>query len=256
MSSEKGSSTLAHAIQILDHLADAGGFVPLGRIAVAVGLAPSIVHRLLVTLRAHGLVVQDPRTRRYALGLRLFMYANRVVATAPFGAAIEPILRRLRDLTGETATLHLPRGSVRVCVLEAESQQEIRRSVGVGRQVPLYAGASGRAILAFLPDEEQRRLLADLPPARRAEVEALLEQTRRDRFAISHAESTPNVAALAAPLFDRNSGRVLGSISLSGPLFRWDDQAMAPYVEPLLAAAREIEETLAPPTPSAGRSMD
>lgn len=245
MTAERGSSTLGHAIDILDHLSLTGGFVPLGRLAAAVGLAPSVTHRLLVTLKARGLVLQDPRSRQYALGPMFLVYANRVITTAPFGAAIEPLLRGLRDLTGETATLHLPRGSVRLCVLEAESRQEIRRSVGVGRQVPLYAGASGRAILAFMPEEDQRQILASLPDERRAQVAALLERTRAAGYAISHGESTENVAALAAPVIDRRTGRILGSISISGPLYRWHHDVMGPFVGPLLSAAREAEAVMA-----------
>ncbi len=249
MAAETGSSTLAHAIDILDHLSAEGGFVALGRIAAAVGLAPSVVHRLLTTLRARGLVLQDPRSRQYALGPKLLAYANRVVAAAPFGEAVEPVLAGLRDLTGETATLHLPQGAVRVCVLEAESRQEIRRSVGVGRQVPLYAGASGRAILAFMPEADQRRILAALPDERRPVVSALLERTRAEGYAVSHAESTANVAAMAAPLFDRQTGAILGSISLSGPLYRWHDETMRPFVQGLLAAAREVEGLLSASAP-------
>jgi DNA-binding IclR family transcriptional regulator len=176
------------------------------------------------------------------LGLALLTYAHRIVSAASVPAVIGPALDKLRDLTGETATFHLPAGTARVCILERESRLEIRRTVGVGRHVPLYAGASGRAILAYLPEQEV--IISALPEEQQARVRALLEETRQRGYAISHEESTPNVAALAAPLFDPERHCILGSISISGPIFRWHRDTMAPFIDPLLEAARQLQRDL------------
>ena len=241
---QEQSLTLHHAIDILDHLASASGLEPLSDIAAAAGITPPAAHRLLATLKSRGLVLQDPGTRRYSLGLAFLTYANRITSSAPFGPVIGPFLDQLRDRTGETTTFHVPRGTVRICVLESESRQEIRRTVGVGRQVPLHAGASGRAILAFQPPTEQEALISSLGEEDRVRVRGLLEATRAAGYATSFEESTANVAALAAPLFDRKRGRVLGSISISGPVFRWHAETMRPFVEPLLVTIARIEEIL------------
>lgn len=241
---QEQSLTLHHAIDILDYLASMSGLESLSEIAAAAGITPPAAHRLLATMKTRGLVLQDPGTRRYSLGLAFLTYANRITSSAPFQPVIGPFLDQLRDRTGETTTFHVPRGTVRVCVLESESRQEIRRTVGVGRQVPLYAGASGRAILAFQPLAEQEMLIASLGEEERAGIQALLEATRNAGYATSFEESTKNVAALAAPLFDRRRDRVLGAISISGPVFRWHKETMAPFVEPLLEVISRIEEIL------------
>lgn len=241
---QEHSLTLHHAIDILDHLSDVSGLQSLSDIAAAAGITPPAAHRLLATLKARGMVLQDPRTRQYALGLGLLAYANRITASAPFASVIEPYLVQLRDLSGETTTFHVPRGTVRVCVLECESRQEIRRTVGVGRQVPLYAGASGRAILAFQPMTEQDKLISSLDAEEQKTVRARLEETRRLGYAMSFEESTANVAALAAPLFDRGRDSVLGSVSISGPVFRWHRETMRPFAEKLLEIIHKIEQAV------------
>lgn len=241
---QEQSLTLHHAIDILDYLASVSGMESLSDIATAAGITPPAAHRLLATLKSRSLVLQDPGTRRYTLGLALLTYANRITSSAPFGSVIGPFLDQLRDRTHETTTFHVPRGTVRVCVLESESHQEIRRTVGVGRQVPLHAGASGRAILAFQPPAEQEAMLSSLGEEDRVRVRELLEATRQAGYATSFEESAKNVAALAAPLFDRKRGKVLGSISISGPVFRWHAETMRPFVKPLLETIARIEVIL------------
>ncbi len=237
------SLTLQRAIDVLDYLATVDEPQTLTRIADAVNLSPAVAHRLLSTLKSRGLVLQEMPTRRYALGWRMMDYANRILSTMSIAPVIEPYLHLLRDRTQETVTYHVASGQARVCVLEAESAQEVRRRVGIGRRVPLYAGASGRAILAFLPEREQERVLAGLPDETRQRVEKLCQLTRESGYAMSQEESAKSVAALAAPVFGQQ-GEVVGAISISGPLFRWTEDAMRPHVSALLEITKEISQML------------
>lgn len=237
------STTLLKAIQILDYLSTSDSPQGLGEVARSTGLNSTVCHRLLATLKSKGLVIQDPTTRGYALGWHLLKYADHVLATVPIAKIIDPWLEKLRDLTKETTTLHIPSGDVRVCVLECESKEDLRRSVGVGRRVPLHRGASGRAIMAFLPKDEQNLLISELPPEQVDQLLPLLQKTKEEGVAISHEESARNVAALAAPIFDRR-GQVLGALSISGPNFRWKEENMLQFIPALLAATKDIESQL------------
>ncbi len=227
------------AIDVIEVLAAADTSLPLNAIVGKVGISTTATYRLLASLRARGLAIQDPVSKQYSLGWKMVTYGNRVLSSLPFSGSVMPWLERLRDLTGETTTLHVPDGDHRVCVLECESKADIRRSVGVGRRVPIHKGASGRAILAFLPDQERAKILSALPESALTAVEPLLAGTQASRYAISHEESSRSVAALAAPVFD-HSDRVVASISVSGPTFRWANEAMLPFIPDVLRAADQI----------------
>lgn len=236
------SATVLRAIKIVNYLNDTAGPQGISDISKALDLSSTIVHRLLTTLKVEGMVFQDPRSKLYSLGPTFLDYANKILTEMPMAPVIEPWLMKLRDITGETVGFYVPSGQVRVCALEYESKQEIRRSVGIGKRLPLHVGASGRAILAFQSNEMQERILLSLPSEEREVVKCKLEKTRQNGYATNEEEITQNVAALSAPVFDQNK-RVIGALSISGPMFRWNRDKMEAYIPTLLDATNEISKT-------------
>lgn len=236
------SSTVQRAIRIINYLHEVPGPQALSDMAKALQLSPTIVHRLLTTLKIEGFVFQDPRSKLYSLGTIFLDYANKIMTEMPIAPIIEPWLSKLRDITGETVGFYLPTGNSRICAMEYESQQEIRRIVGVGKRYPLYVGASGRAILAFMSQDVQNQILSVLTPEHRKAVQERLKQTVNDGYTTNEEEITPNVGALSAPIFDQN-GRVIGAVSISGPVFRWNRNTMEPFIAELLKATESISES-------------
>jgi len=237
------SATVVRAISIINYLNDVSGPKGVSEIGNGLGLSTTIVHRLLTTLKLEGMVFQDPRSKLYSLGTVFLDYANKVITEMPIAPVVEPWLMSLRNETEETVGFYMPTGQMRICVLEYESQQEIRRSVGIGKRLPIHVGASGRAILAFQLPELQKRLLSTLPADERSHIEKLLKETRNQGYATNEEEITSNVAALSAPVFDPQH-RVIGALSISGPIFRWNRKTMEPHIATLLSAAKEITYSL------------
>lgn len=236
------SATVLRAIKILNHLKETPGPQSISYISKDLELSPTIVHRLLTTLKTEGFVFQDAQSKLYSLGSVFLEYANKIVTELPFATIVEPWLIRLRNTTGETVGFYIPNGHTRLCVMEYESQQEIRRSVGVGKQLPIYVGATGRAILAFQPQETQQRVLKSLPLEERDIVVGKMQATKEQGYAISVEEITANVSALSAPVFDQQH-RVVGALSISGPAFRFDDEMVARHIPTLLHATAEISKS-------------
>lgn len=237
------AATVVRAIKIMNYLNETPGPQGVSDISKKLELSSTIVHRLLTTLKVEGMVFQDPRSKLYSLGTIFLDYANKILTEMPLAPVIEPRLIKLRNITGETAGFYVPSGHVRVCALEYESQQEIRRSVGVGKRLPLYIGASGRAILAFQSKELQERILLSVAPEKREQVRRLLEETKENGYAVNEEEVNKNVSALSAPIFDPQK-RVIGALSVSGPTFRWNRQTMKSSIPVLLEATNEISESL------------
>ncbi len=231
----EGVRSLERGVELLFRLAAHPEGVGLQQLARETGCSKSTVHRLLATLQSLSLVEQDGRSRLYLPGRRL-------AELAPAGAEPDlrrlalPVMRQLRDETEETVTLHLIEGGSHVVVEQVESEHEIRRINPIGQPVPLVAGATARAILAFLPPAERPSL--DGGPS-----EAELRRVRVQGYSLSAGERLAGGTAMSAPVFDR-SGRLCAALSVSGPRFRFTLARARGCAPALTAAARRISAAL------------
>lgn len=184
----------------------------LFQISRNLGFPPSTVRRLLKVMMSRRLIQQDGTTKLYRLGPGLFYLA----AVAREGLEIRsialPVMERLRDLTGENAVLHELRDGKRVCIEKVESKEVLRDTLRVGDQFPAHAGASGKALLAYLPPEELRNYLKAthglkaLTPRTITEPKKLaaeLTRIKKRGFAFSCGERVMDgLCAISAPIFD------------------------------------------------------
>src|SRR5918992_1741133 len=127
------------------------------------GLHKSTAHRLLSLLKKKGLVVVDPATQLYSLGPALVELAWIVLRQQDLRSVCRPYMEQLRQHTNETVSLNIRMGDKRVCVEELQSNQEVKYSQTFGLTAPLYVGAPGKALLAFLPEADLEALLTELP---------------------------------------------------------------------------------------------
>ena len=161
-----------------------------------------------------------------------------------------PVLTKLSEKTGETATISLRSGWERMYVDQVTPDREVKMTVALGRAFPLHAGSSSKAFLAFLPAEEQERYLAEAElgalTARTIvdadELRVELEQIRMRGYAVSEGERQEGAGSIAAPVFDHRADPV-AVISMCGPLERFVDEIPA-LAEELLTAAGELSRRL------------
>ncbi len=193
------------------------------QIAEKVGLYKSTVHRILAALEAKGFVRQDPTTGRYHLGLKALELASVYLTSGDLPAVAYGEMLLLRDQTQETVSLYVRDGLERVRVQRAEGPLTVRRVVGLGERLPLYLGASGKVLLAWLPPAERSRTLDQiLPPGfGRTALEASLETAVQQGWAQSQEEREDGVSSVAAPVIDR-MGRCVAALAISGPVHRFD----------------------------------
>ncbi|WP_201260766.1 IclR family transcriptional regulator [Embleya scabrispora] len=197
-------------------------------IATELNLTKAAVHRILTALRTRRLISADPTTRRYALGPAAVALGRAYLARTDLRLLAAPELRGLADECGETATLSVRRGDARLYVDQVVPAQELRIEVILGTPYPLHAGASSKAMLAFLSDGEIDGYLAQ------RELEALTAKTitqvdklrrelaaiRKRGYAMSVGERQDGAVAVAAPVLDHD-GVVIASLSVAGPQTRF-----------------------------------
>ena len=199
---------------------------PLGvtQVSRELSLSKAVVHRILRSLASRSLVQPAPGDSRYILGPAAMALSARAFSQIDVRSVASPILRRLRDSTGETTTLSVLVGNQRIYLDQFESQQEVKMIVEIGPRYPLHSGASSRAILAFLPDSLADQAIRDLKALNTNVDEGAyrrnLAEVRERGYATSLNERNTGAASIAAPFFD-SAGNVMGSISSSGPAFRY-----------------------------------
>ncbi len=242
-------STTARVAEVLLAFAGEGGPLGVTDIARNTGLSKAVVHRIVQTLCGSELVWQHPKTRKYQLGVAAFALADSAAQTSRFRKYGAQILADLAEKSGETTTLSGRVGHRRVYIAQVESSQLIRISVQVGIAHPLTVGASGAAILAFLPEREIEaalQLAEHLPGEGARSREQQLERLREVRergFARTTGERVKDSTSIAAPVMN-TAGEALGAISIAALTSRVTPEREQELAEQVMQAAATLTERL------------
>jgi DNA-binding IclR family transcriptional regulator len=239
------TGTVARTLSVLRVVAEARGSVGVKDVAQALQLPMSTSHRLLDMLLEAGFVQKERARRRYAIGSEYFRLANLIAHKSSFASLIQPLLDELAKETGETAlfTVYLPGQRGAAYAAKSDSPNSLRYRIDLFRQLPLEWGATGLAILAFLPGQEQAAVCEHLRPSPmtgRSMTQAAfwerLEIVRRQGFAVTEEERLPDSVGVAVPL-EATPGELIGSLGLTIPKLRFVRARTKPYVQLLQRTA-------------------
>jgi IclR family transcriptional regulator, acetate operon repressor len=234
--------SITRAFELLDVIAARNGAVPLSVLAEQTGLSQPTAHRLLRTLAGLGHVQQND-ARSYGLGPGLV----RLGEAASYGLAVtgRPVLEDLVRSLGESANLAMLQGDQVLYVSHIPCSQSVRSFTEVGSRVPIHSTGVGKAMLARLPEDRARSLLArtglnQRTANTRTDVDALMCELGRIAdlgYALDDEEQEAGVRCVAvmvpvaAPLL---------AVSISGPASRLTRRAAQRAVPLLERAARAI----------------
>ncbi len=244
---------VARAFAVLLWMVDAAGKSwGLREIATGVAMHPSTLHRVLAHLQTDGLVQQEPETGRYRLGLGFLRLAWKAADHHPVREVALPWLKELVNSTGETALFALfdPTRQEMMLAATMDSPHPIRQIRQIAEWLPVTAGATGLAILAFLPEAEQRAILGRPLPALtsqtttdRVALEQALVRVRQQGYALTRGERTPGAVGIGSPIFGP-VGQIIGSVGITLPEQRFRSEDERQQAERVIVAARKITEQL------------
>lgn len=244
-----GTEAAARVADVLLQFAGGPKYLGVSEISRNLGLSKAVVYRILQSLVSRDMLAVGPRNLGYRLGSAAVAVGATALARFDARAAARPVLRRLRDETGETTTLSSLVGDQRVYVEQFESPREIKMTVEIGRRFPLHAGASGKVILAHLPEEVRETIITGPLPSlteRTVHDENQLRQElsdiARDGVAVTVGERQSGSGSVAAPLFGPDH-EVLGAISVCGPDYRFTETECRRYQKLVARAATEINRS-------------
>ena len=234
------------ALHLLETIADAGGEATLTDLAKRTGLNISTCHHLLATLIKRGFAAKVTGRRLYALGTRIHALSHACLQV-DLPRRAQPYLERINQATGETVHLAALQGDALVALAVREARHAVRVGTGkVGKLEAPHAMSCGKAILAWLPEDEMRRILKNgmkrYTENTITEFSAFVESlrtVRRDGYAIDREEYLPGVICVGAAIRDQ-AGTVVGAISASTPSMRASEEHISLMRNEITAATRAL----------------
>ncbi|MFH6785398.1 MULTISPECIES: IclR family transcriptional regulator [Methylobacterium] len=207
----------------------------------------STCQRMAHTLAHLGYLEQCATTRRYALSDRVLDLGYHFLRNHPLIERATPILMELRGTCDARVDLSLFSDASLIYALRLQARAAPYYTNLVGRRIPLFCSAGGRAVLAALPDAEARSLVEaeDRRPLTRftqTEVAAVMEAVaaaRRDGYAVAAHEVIESEVVVAVALRDA-AGAPFGALHVAGGAGHWSDRDIAGRILPGLMRAAAL----------------
>ncbi|HWY91158.1 MAG TPA: IclR family transcriptional regulator [Solirubrobacteraceae bacterium] len=219
------SQSLERGLAILGCFTSEHPVLGIADIADELGMSRSTTHRYVTTLLALGYLEQG-RSRKYRLGLRVTDLGMSALNSTGLRENVHPFLEELRERTGYTIGLAVLDGMEILYVDRARSWRRAERETDLGlhpgSRMPAYCTAMGKVLLAHLPEDVQRDLLAQLKLERNSPstitskqaLRAELERVKEDGYAVNDQELRPGLHAIAVPVRDE-SREVVAAVGIA-----------------------------------------
>ncbi|WP_406163468.1 IclR family transcriptional regulator [Streptomyces canus] len=245
------NSTADRALDILMMFDDTQLVISGSAVAERLGVARSTAYRYLQSLVGSRFLEEAPGGG-FRLGLRVLEIGRLARRSYGLSEIAVPVMTELSEDVGETVLLTRRTGELVVCVDRAEARaRAVRISYERGSTLPLNAGASALVLLAWIPQDEARRLLeaAELrrfTPATLTDADTLVERLshiRRAGYSVTRGELDPDVTGVAAPIRD-DQQKVVAAVSVVALGSRVFPEAEAELAQKVLKTAQKITDRL------------
>jgi IclR family acetate operon transcriptional repressor len=250
-SRDVGVQSVDRALSIIETLAEDDEGYRLSDLAIRTGLSTSTVHRLLATLESRRFVQFDRSELKWHVGARSFTVGATFARRRNFSTQAVPYLRKLRDLTRETANLAVVDDEFIIVLTRMESREIMRSLTKVGGRVAMVASGVGKAVLATYSDEDVSAIirhhgmprLTEKSIVRPSDLFKELAKVRRDGYAIDDEEACMGLRCIASVVFN-DCGEPLAAISVSGMTGRLTDDRLPMLGQTVREVAAELTAAL------------
>ncbi len=218
---------LERALDILELLAKHPAGLTVADITKELQISRNSVFRITATLIDHEYLLRDEETKSFLLSQKLLSMGYSALGEETLIEKSLEIMRTLRDRFGETVPLGVLHGNEGVVVEEVPGIHPFRFVLTPGKPFHLHTSAPGKAMVAFLQEEEREALIKRIEYRRfnKKTISNLndyrkkLDEVRKKGYAIDFAEEVEGMHCVAAPIFNRR-GYPIAAIWVTGPSFR------------------------------------
>lgn len=244
--------SLAKALKVLSCFTIQEPVLGVTELSERMGIAKSNIHNILSTFQSMGYLDRLP-DGRYTLGLKMLEYAFIINQNLGYPKAVYDILVEASRMTGEIVYFGLPYGTkvLYLYVVHPTDRLSMRpyRDI-LGETAYFYCTGIGKAILAFMPEEEWMERIGDVRPQYQpntiTDPEAICDELRRTRrrgYAIDNVERDPNVRCVGVPVYS-STGKLVAGISASGPAVTMTDEKLVECAGILQSAALKMRDRI------------
>ena len=243
------SQSLERGLAILSCFTPERPIRGIADVADELGMRRSTTHRYMSTLVALGYLEQGA-ARKYRLGLRVTDLGMSALNSTALREHARPYLEELCRQSSYTVSLAVLDGPEIVYVDRVRSARRTQGGVDLdlapGARLPAYCTAMGKLLMAFLPEGEQRALLAEVKPTRmgpntitsKTQLRVELENIREEGFAVNDQELAPELYAIAAPVRSE-SHEVVAAVSMTAHASMISLEELVEHLGPHLVAAAD-----------------
>lgn len=254
------SKSLQKALRILLHMGQNGPELGVTRLASALSLNKSTVHRLLTAMEKFELIEKNPESERYRLGLKLHELGTQAIESRTLQVEARQFLLEMSRRSHETVSLAVPGAGGVLCLDRVDSPHTIITvRTRVGTHFPAHCTAAGKAVLAYLPGDAVDAILSKseltrftpFTRTRISDVKKDLRLIRRQGYALDKQELERGLSGIAAPVFAPD-GQIMAAIGLAGPTLRFRGRELAKKI----ALTKEIAGQMAAALGERGAWLD
>jgi DNA-binding IclR family transcriptional regulator len=246
------NNTLVKGLQLLEVLARSDKLLGISELALRLGMGKSNVHRLLQALVELQYARKDEATSTYSASLKAWELGTAISSRFTVRHVAVEAMEALLASTREAIHLSVLDGDDVVYVHKLDSPEPIRSYSEIGGRAPAHCVATGKAILAWQPEQRlvslSQRLVAHTPKTIVEPQKFLreLEKVRENDVAINRGEWRESVWGIASPIRDGH-GNVVAAIGISGPAVRMKPAQLKGLAQEVLQAAQSVSARVAGP---------
>ena len=223
MDRENGIQSVHRALNLVCLFTHQCPRLGITEISKALGLPKPTVHGLVRTLVKQGFLQQEPQTRKYRLGLKIYELGIVLAGTLEINQKGAGLAYQLAKQTGLVSRIAIWDFDSALLTVNIEPRSHLFFVHQIGPRIPAYCSAIGKALLAFLEPQELQgyvervhlRPLTANTITKKKQLLKEIDETRRRGYSIDREENVLGLACIATPIFGLG-GRLEGSISLSG----------------------------------------
>ena len=218
-----GAPAVERALEILELLSASKAGLSLSDLSRSLGVNKSSVHYVLNTLLRRGYLHRNEVTHRLMLGVKILTLRNAVLGSIELRRHAAAHLRRLMEASGLTVHMAMLEGDEVVLIDKLTPAGQGRVATWVGKRMDLHCTGVGKAIMAYLPDEQFERLARERGFVRyndntiisRPRLVEEIGRIQKRGYVLEDEEGEIGFRCVGCPIFDRE-GRVTAAISVAG----------------------------------------
>jgi DNA-binding IclR family transcriptional regulator len=210
-------------IKVLEILSQSKNGFSISELSRKIKIPKSSTHRIITTLERGGYLQKNIHSGKYRFGLKLISLSSNALESLELREEAKPFLRHLMMQTNLTVHMAVLERNEAVIIEKFEPQGLIRVSTWIGRRLDVNSTAIGKALIAYLTDEEFDQQFKDTSLARHNDktivsknrLKQQLARIRQLGHSVSDEENEIGFRCVGAPIFNSN-GRVVAAVSVTG----------------------------------------